>query len=106
MCEKKPYCNREIDACLKKTVKRINKYSQYKTLLCCCGHEKYNPTIIIQHKQTKDIFELFTKLPLPFRKRKRYYRKDKEGFYFIPEIIFTEACKIILQEIAKSIGVS
>jgi len=69
-------------------VNQINKSPDYKVILCCCGHEKYPPSIIVRNKRNRfKVFELFTKIELGYRKGKRYYKKDKEGYYFIPEII-------------------
>jgi len=89
MCEKKYLkqgnCNPRIDKCLQKTIDRINKYSPFKTLASCCGHGVYNPTIIIKAKDRK-IYEFFTKKPIEIKKRNRYYKKDKKGYYYIPEI--------------------
>lgn len=87
MCEKKPYCNRLIDDCLTKTVERINKYSSYKTLACCCGHGVYVPTIIIRNKRTRRVFEFFTRMQLTPKKRNRYYKSDKNKLYFVPEVV-------------------
>lgn len=90
MCSKKPYCNHEVDKCIQKFIIRINKYSKYCTLSSCCGHNKYPMSIIIQNKETKEISELFTKFK--FEKRKRtFYKKDKEGYYFIPELHLQKA---------------
>lgn len=53
-----------------------------KTLGCCSGHGKYKTTIIIKEREV--IKELITGIEIP--REKRFYVKDKEGFYFIPEI--------------------
>jgi len=55
------------------------------TIACCCGHGKYPATIIVKDKQGK-IFELISRLPLEMQKRNRYYKSDKEGYYFIPKV--------------------
>ncbi|MFW9872928.1 MAG: hypothetical protein ACFFG0_07490 [Candidatus Thorarchaeota archaeon] len=93
MCKKKylkqGYCNNRIDECLIKFIERINKYTPFKTLASCCGHGKYKPTIVIKDKNNT-IFELFTKKILGTRKRNRYYKKDKENYYYIPELIKNE----------------
>jgi len=84
MCIKKKYLNNKVDQCLKDRIENINKYSNYKTLGCCCGHGVYNPSIIV-----KDIFgnikDLITNKQIP--RKKRFYKKDKNGFYYIPELI-------------------
>lgn len=85
MCDKLPYCNPRIDVCLKDIIKTMNNI-QYKTLASCCGHEKYYATIVIKNKATGYISELYTGKKLGVRKRNRYYKKDSEGFYYIPEL--------------------
>lgn len=86
MCDKLPYNNPRIDICLRELIKKINNV-QYRTLASCCGHKKYNPTIIIKNKATGYISELYTGKELGVRKRNRYYKKDMEGYYYIPELI-------------------
>ena len=90
MCKKISHCNNEIDDCLKKTIERINKYTQYRTLCCCCGHGKYKVTIIIRDKNNK-VFELFSKISLPLKKKNRYYRMDLDGYYYIPELVIIKS---------------
>lgn len=85
MCQKKPYCSREVDPCIQSLVKAINRLNNFKTLSSCCGHEVYPTTIIIKDK-TGNITEFFSGIRLEPRKRNRFYKKDKSGFYFIPTI--------------------
>lgn len=86
MCDKLPYCNPRIDDCMKEPIKRINKLPHTKTLACCCGHNIYEPTIVLKNSLGR-IFELISGIELGPRKRNRYYKKDKKGIYFIPEVI-------------------
>jgi hypothetical protein len=88
MCQKLPYCARRIDPCIKDEVESINNNPKYRTLLCCCGHHIYEKTIICFNRKTKDVFEWYSGIVLShgIRKRKRYYKKDKKGFYYIPEL--------------------
>ena len=53
MCEKKRYCNRNIDNCIKEEIAVINRYGIYQTLSCCSGHNKYLETIVVMDKLTK-----------------------------------------------------
>ena len=87
MCDKLPYNNPRIDKCLVEEIKKINDKGMYKTILSCCGHGKYDKTIVVKERNTGHIFEFFTKIQLKSKKRNRYYKKDPEGFYYIPEII-------------------
>ena len=86
MCDKLPYCNPRIDKCLIPIIKRLNKSTNLKTLASCCGHGKYNPTIAVKDK-IGNLFELYSRISLPSKKRNRYYKKDINGFYYIPEVI-------------------
>ena len=86
MCDKLPYNNPRIDKCLASTIKEINDEGVFKSLASCCGHNKYDKTIVVKERDTGSIFEYFTKIELKPKKRNRYYKKDKEGFYYIPEI--------------------
>ena len=56
----------------------------FETKACCCGHKKYPMTIIYEGK-SGGFFDLFTGIHIP-RKRK-FYKRDKDGYYYIPEII-------------------
>lgn len=53
------------------------------TLGCCSGHGRYTPTIIIK-EENGEIKELLSGISIP--RKKRFYIKDKKGFYFIPEV--------------------
>lgn len=86
MCNKLPYNNPRIDLCLRKRVEEINNNNQFKTLASCCGHGKYPTTIVVKDK-SGNIHELFSWIPLEKKKCNRYYKKDPEGYYYIPEVI-------------------
>jgi len=85
LCKKLPYCNRRIDDCLKSKVESINNDGILKTVLSCCGHDKYPATIIVRNKK-EEIFEFFSGFKIEKRKRNRYYKRDDEGFYFIGQM--------------------
>ena len=85
MCDKLPYCNPRIDKCLIPIINHLNK-SNLKTLASCCGHGKYNSTIVVKDK-LGNISELYSGVLLLPKKRNRYYKKDNMGFYYIPEVI-------------------
>ena len=84
-CDKLPYCNPRFDKCMIQVITDLNK-SDLKTLASCCGHGKYKSTIVVKDKSGK-IFEFYSNKLLGIRKRNRYYKKDKDGFYYIPELI-------------------
>ena len=85
MCDKLPYCNPHFDKCLILIINNLNN-SDLKTLVSCCGHEKYKSTIVVKDK-LGNIFEFYSGIRLSSKKRNRYYKKDKDGFYYIPEMI-------------------
>jgi hypothetical protein len=86
MCDKLSYCNPRIDKCLIEEINCLNMIKSLKTLASCCGHGKYDPTIVIKD-HNGNIFDYYSNKSLKPKKRNRYYKKDNEGFYFIPEIV-------------------
>lgn len=90
MCKFNPKSgNKRIDPCMKKVCQIFEKYSGCKVLMCCCGHGKYHRTLIYREKDKWHcgfpIIELYSGIEL-FRK-KRFYKKDKQGYYYIPEVV-------------------
>ena len=75
----------KIDRCMDNIITFINRNTGYETLACCCGHGIYPMSIVIQNKLTGFKMELFSVKVIP-RKRK-FYKKDKQGYYYIPETI-------------------
>lgn len=94
MCKFNPKNDsRRIDICLKNIVNILNFYG-IKTVACCCGHGKYSMTIVIECQQSeiqrwlevKPLFlEIFSKTFI--ERKKRFYKKDKQGIYYIPEVL-------------------
>ena len=88
MCKKTQfkYCPSTIDKCMRDYVKMINKILLpiYETKSCCCGHGKYPRTLMIGLKKGSFVFDLFTATII--KREKKFYKKDKEGYYYIPEI--------------------
>jgi len=88
MCEKTnfKYCPSKIDKCMINTIlilKSMCLKSGMSVCSCCCGHGIYPKTIIIQLINGTHL-ELLTGKIIP--RKKRFYKKDKKGFYYIPEI--------------------
>lgn len=84
MCVKKQfrYCPSEIDGCMKSLISNFNVLG-VETLACCCGHGKYAMTIVVRwHSKNLEICS--SKI---INRKKLFYRKDKEGFYYIPECV-------------------
>ena len=72
----------KVDGCLSYIISNLNVLG-IKTLSSCCGHNKYPMTIIV--KTELGNLELFSGFNI--NRKKRFYIKDKQGFYFIPEVI-------------------
>ncbi|MCH7828142.1 MAG: hypothetical protein IIC75_09285 [Bacteroidetes bacterium] len=87
MCKKKQfkYCASEIDECMKRIIIMLNLYLKkgYETVACCCGHGKYDQSIMIKDKKGT-IFDLVSNSIIP--RKRNFYRRDKQGYYYIPEV--------------------
>jgi len=70
-----------IDPCMEDELRRLRE-SGIRTLACCCGHSRYHKTIVVP--TGGEIIELFSGVKIP--RKKRFYVKDKDGFYYIPEV--------------------
>lgn len=86
MCDlNKKNDGRRIDPCMKSAIRCLNDYG-IKTLACCCGHGKHPMTIVIDVGVDKVIpLEIFSGQFL--KRRKRFYKKFKDGSYMIPETV-------------------
>jgi len=74
-----------IDKEIRCVVDYINENTPFKTLGSCCGHKKYYPTIIVSHPLTEKRYEIFSGLEIP--RKKKFYKRDKTGEYYIPEVV-------------------
>jgi hypothetical protein len=71
-----------IDPCMRGKIALL-EVLRIPTLACCCGHSKYPETIVVN--SLNGIYELNTGVKIP--RKKRFYVRDKEGFYYIPEVL-------------------
>jgi hypothetical protein len=71
-----------VDQCIAIKIIALWK-NKFRTLGSCCGHGRYPKTIIITAKDGENR-EIYSNKIIP-RKRK-FYKKDKEGYYYIPEV--------------------
>jgi hypothetical protein len=69
-----------IDPCMRDKITLLS-CMRITTLACCCGHEKYPETIIVDSPTGPH--ELNTGIKIP--RKRRFYLKDNEGHYYIPE---------------------
>ena len=74
-----------IDKCMKKLIEFINEHTNiFEVVACCCGHFKYPMTIILKSESCA-FFDLMSGKIIP--RTRNFYKKDEEGYYFIPETI-------------------
>lgn len=71
-----------VDACMQIHFHTLRKLG-IKTKACCCGHGKYKPTMIIE-LSNGDHADIISGTIIP--RKVRFYVKDKQGFYYIPEV--------------------
>lgn len=84
MCKFNPKNDsRFIDPCMKKEIEKLNKRG-IVTLACCCGHGKYPKTIVAKYSLNDMPYERHIQEYLP--RKKKFYKKDKKGYYYIPEV--------------------
>lgn len=82
MCKK--HDPRVMDRCMRKLIEWLNG-SGYKTVLSCCGHGKYPMTIIIDFNEF--CYQEILSGVIFDKPRRKFYKRDKQGYYFIPEIM-------------------
>lgn len=88
MCKFNPKNDgRRIDPCLKHLIQFINGNTNHRTVASCCGHGKYPPSILVKHPSYSKMYavEIFSHKII--MRKKRFYKKDKQGFYYIPEVV-------------------
>lgn len=86
MCKKIKGIHNRIDKCMKPLIKFLND-GGYKTIACCCGHNKYPMTIVVKSEMFPEngyAFEILTSTYIP--RKIKFYKKDKQGYYYLPEV--------------------
>ena len=84
MCKFNPKNDsRFVDPCMIRQVADFQNQG-FNGGACCCGHRKYHKTIIIKDK-LGNIYDLVIKKYIP--RKKRFYKIDKQGMYYIPEFL-------------------
>jgi hypothetical protein len=74
--------NKRIDPCIEKLCANICDCCEI--VASCCGHGKYPMTILVT-RYDGDIMDIVSNAIIP--RKKRFYKKDKQGYYYIPETI-------------------
>ena len=78
--------SRKIDPCMIQVIKNLQGL-KIETLACCCGHGKYPMSIIVNIGFSKSAIiplEIFSNITLV--RKKKFYKKDKACYYYIPEV--------------------
>lgn len=78
-----------VDKCMKNLVKFINQETRFQTLMCCCGHGKYPQSLIFIDSRVAKFCNRPTDIFSGFQfehGRRRFYKQDKQGYYYIPEL--------------------
>lgn len=65
----------------------INKKEGWKTVASCCGHQTYPPTLLVRHKSYSEGYALEVFSDKIIWRKSKFYRKDQQGRYYIPETI-------------------
>ena len=84
MCKKPTGNHNRIDKCMENLMWCLYLWLVVPTVACCCGHGKYPMTILIKSEYGK-IIEIVSDKEIP--RKRNFYRKDKQEYYFIPEAI-------------------
>lgn len=87
MCKLNKWGDTRIDPCMRNFIDNLNYIFQgcdWKIILCCCGHGRYPMTIVCKHRKGK-VIEMVSDTDLGCN-RKKFYKRDKKGYYFIPEV--------------------
>ena len=92
MCNKTNYLKsglQGIDPCMTNFIDNLNllfkDVPSLNIVACCCGHGKYPMTIVLKNQISFKCYDLVSSKTIP--REKRFYEKDKQGYYFIPETI-------------------
>jgi len=78
-----------LDSCLVNLIVDLNN-NGVTTLGACCGHFRYDKTVIIQDDDGL-IKELYSGVIIP--RKTRYYLTDIDGYYYLPELVPTNKYK-------------
>lgn len=86
MCKFNPKNDgRFIDPCMINLIAFMKvKGRKLRTVACCCGHGKY-PMTIVAKDNLGHTWELINNKII--ERKKKFYKKDKQGYYYIPEVL-------------------
>jgi hypothetical protein len=84
MCKHTKSSNKRIDCCIAGFIQELHRRG-IVTYGSCCGHKKYSLTVICKSESSGMFFDLISGVCIP--RVKRFYRKDVNGLYYIPEVV-------------------
>lgn len=82
MCKKQKGLHNRIDPCMVSLITYLKVYGM-KPVASCCGHGKYKMSIVCDFDGEKK--DIISNIEIP--RKTKFYKKDKWGFYYIPEVI-------------------
>jgi len=95
---------RKIDRCMEKAIRTLQivfRHINFEILACCCGHGKYPMTIVYRMPVYRHKYwELFSSRIIG--RKKRFYIKDKQGYYYIPETILPNKVETVLSFVLRA----
>jgi hypothetical protein len=77
-----------MDACMVNLITELNKRG-LETLACCCGHGRYDMSIVVSDRDGK--YDIISGARIP--RLRKYYRRDEAGYYYIPETLESKLSK-------------
>lgn len=75
---------KKVDKCLSSLLCFINKNTSFITLGSCCGHGRYPLTIVCKSPFGWNV-DICSGMIIP--RKKRFHKKDSDGYYYIPEVV-------------------
>ena len=90
MCKWNKWGDTRIDPCMRSFMENLSlafEKTDYNILACCCGHGKYPMTIVVGLGRNLR-YEIVSGKYIP--RKKKFYKKDKQGYYYIPEVVFSQ----------------
>lgn len=86
MCDWNKYGDTRIDPCMRKIIEYLN-YKGITTLACCCGHGRWPMSIVVRFEDGRNLDICSGKFII---NKKRFYKRDSKGYYYIPEALFDD----------------
>lgn len=95
MCKKTT--SGRIDRCIRKLIGALHQHPQFIPIGSCCGHGRYTLSIVVRDRNNGKVFELLSGVTIP--RKRNIYRKDKDGYYYIPEVVeYNDLIKAVYKE--------